>query len=550
MTELKKKLIEEAILLVKEAINKKISLNSLCVDKGRRRNFVANLTWELKDSDIINQYDEQEGVLVRDFLSIYDRYLNSKVDTLQVPVDKQILEYDAYDDDSYEERSKSEIIRGDEEIILHDGIKNKKIISYAFNVKRKDKPDFVGELTREEMDMVYSLYSSMDGAGLTQRTVSRFLPRFQIDEFKLILRAFRITKSSHPVAPHILEENSLEEVTDIIYRNKERGLFKKMDEERGRQTERSLKDVIKENIDLKAQIRDWRDMCNNIILQDVEPFKIEPKETDGDRALIVYLSDMHVGAKTQNDSIYENKYDEVEFNSRLMRTCDEIVRQHEIFGRFDRLIICNLGDSLDGYNAETTRGGHGLPQNMSNKEQFDVFVNGMIKLFNTLYDLDLANHIDYMCVGDANHDGDFGYAANRTVETYLIGKYPDMSVRVFYKFIEHFEYGQHTFILTHGKDKEDKPSGFKLNLDVNTELYFDEYLCNKNINTKNIHVVSGDLHQTSINYAKRFRYKKVSSLYGSSKWIHSNFGNTPPAVDFEIVPKNSGTILEGRLVLR
>ena len=52
-----------------------------------------------------------------------------------------------------------------------------------------------------------------------------------------------------------------------------------------------------------------------------------------------------------------------------------------------------------------------------------------------------------------------------------------------------------------------------------------------------------------VNASLRFRYKKVSSLYGSSKWIHTNFGNTKAAVDFEIVPKDSGIILEGRLNL-
>jgi hypothetical protein len=154
-----------------------------------------------------------------------------------------------------------------------------------------------------------------------------------------------------------------------------------------------------------------------------------------------------------------------------------------------------------------------------------------------------------MCVGDANHDGDFGYLTNKALQIYLDIKYPDMNVRVFEKFIEAFDYGVHTFILSHGKDKEDKKFGFPLNLDAKVENFFHDFLFTHNINNDFCHIVSGDLHQTSVNYGKRFRYKKVASMYGSSKWIHNNFGNTKAAVDYEIVPKNNGSILEGRIVL-
>ena len=57
----------------------------------------------------------------------------------------------------------------------------------------------------------------------------------------------------------------------------------------------------------------------------------------------------------------------------------------------------------------------------------------------------------------------------------------------------------------------------------------------------------GDLHQSLTQFGKRFRYKRVSSMYGSSKWIHTNFGYTRAAVDFDIVDKNSGSVLEGRV---
>ena len=552
MTEQRLNTINLATSLITEAINTEISLNTLCVNKGRRRNFVANLIWELRNGDVPE--DKSEIDIITNLLSLYDEYLENKarvspeMETLD-NYDDLIVEYDNDDSEEYDERSVGEVIRGGDEFLLFDGRKVQKIISYKYNVKIKNRPDLEGEFTREEMDTVYRLYSNMDGAGLTQRVVSRYFPTLTFVDFKRILRAFNITKSSHPFAPHVLEENPLETVIDIVQRNKENNYFKKFEEERGKNAEKSYIEILKELSELKAKMSDWKGMINKVVLDDIVPFRIELKPTKNENALVVYLSDMHVGAETKKDSLYNNHYDKEEFNNRLRKTVSEIVNQYEIFGRFDRLIICNLGDSLDGFNGGTTRGGHGLPQNMDNKGQYNTFVNGMITFFETLYNLDLANAIDYNCVGDANHDGDFGYVANRTLEVYFNVKYPEMKVNIFEKYIENFTYGLHTFILLHGKDKEDNKHGLPLDLNDKVETYFNDYIHNASIDSKFIHVVSGDLHQTSINYAKRFRYKKVSSLYGCSKWIQTNFGNSKAAVDFEIVPKYSGTILEGRLML-
>lgn len=562
MIEIKQENISAAFSLVKEAIETKTALSVVCESRGFTKNMVASLVWCLKTSDT-NNVDDNTKKSVEYLMNAYDEYLSlkgefTKVSTTGKPVsyDSMTAEerlnnnYDAYSDENYDSRSIGEAVRNGDVITLSDGItKTNKITSYYYNIKIKGKQDLIGELTREEMEMIYRLYSNMDGANLTQRVVSRHFKNLTFPDFKRILRAFNVTKSSHPVAPHVIEENSLDETVDLIYRNKENNLFKKIEEERSKQTEKILKETQKELVDAKAKYNDWKSMVNQIILDDIIPFTIVKKEVNREMALVVYLSDMHVGADTKKDSVYSNLYDKEEFNNRLRKVCDEIVHQNAIYGRFDKIIVCNLGDSLDGYNNETTRGGHGLSQNMDNKTQFNVFINGMITFFDTLYNIDVANNIEYMCVGDSNHDGDFGYAANKTIEIYLTTKYPGMNVRVFDKFIEHFEYGKHTFILSHGKDKEDKHHGFPLNLNDATELYFDEFIYHNNINNDCVHVITGDLHQTSVNHGKRFRYKKVGSLYGSSKWIHTNFGNTKPVVDYEVVMKDSSRVMEGRLIL-
>jgi hypothetical protein len=554
---------QKVIAIIKEAIDKDINLNQLCLTKGIARNYVPNYIYLLDKKWNEGKIEKEEYLKVK---NPYNEYLKIKdslgkgetkksfkikekaidYDSLSES-DKAEVEYDAWEDDKYDDRSKGSILRGEEVIVDKDGKHLNKITGYHYIIHIKGENPLEGEFTRDEMNMVYRLYSNLDGAGLTLRTVSRQFKTLTFRDFKRIIRAFNITKASIPVAPHIIEESSMEEAMDIIFKNKENNLLKKLDDERGKYLEKYLRNTQRELVDLKANHSELVDAIGKIVIGQITPFKISKEKIKSEKALVVYLSDQHVGAETDGDSVYSNDYDEAEFNRRMKVTLEEMKSQKEIFGRFDKIIVCNLGDPLDGYNAETTRGGHGLPQNMNNKEQFSVYLIGMLTFFETLHTLNLANSIEYQCVTDDNHSGDFGYCVNKSLEHIMRLKFPDMTINIFEKFIEHFTYGVNAFILTHGKDKEDKKHGFAFILDAKIENYFNEYINNFKIYSQKIHLVMGDLHQSLTQFGKRFRYKRVSSMYGSSKWIHTNFGYTRAAVDFDIVDKNSGSVLEGRV---
>ena len=60
--------------------------------------------------------------------------------------------------------------------------------------------------------------------------------------------------------------------------------------------------------------------------------------------------------------------DEEELFNRLQETC--LFVEQNI--KSDTLIIDDLGDFMDGWDGETTRKGHKLPQNMDNQKAFDV----------------------------------------------------------------------------------------------------------------------------------------------------------------------------------
>jgi hypothetical protein len=559
---------DNVIKILKKCLNEKETIPNVIIKVGfskdyvrkaiaRYRNLTDPTTKELEAIKLYDKYlDDPDRYVIID-QSTKNKKRISKLPTTTKPIDfdeltleeKEMVNYDAYSDENYDERSFGESLRENEAETFTDNQTGKqvtKITRYHYCIKIKGEEDLTGYLTRDEMNMVYRLYSNLDGAGLTIRAVSRHFSSLTYRDFKRILRAFNITKQSIPVAPHILEEESESKILDLIFRNKENNILKKLEIERGKHVEVILKETQRELVELKDKKKWIEEALTNLDISEITPFKIKKKNITNEKALMVYISDQHVGADNSG-SLYGNKYNADVFKERMENIVNEINTQAEIFGRFDRIIVCNLGDSLDGYNAQTTRGGHSLPQNMNNKEQFNVYVNVMLGFFDEIHNLDICNHVDYYSVGDDNHSGDFGYIANKTLELVLGVKYPDMNCKVFEKFISHIKYGDHTFILTHGKDKEDKKFGFPLILDNKTELYFNEYIDNFRIRTPHIHVVKGDLHQSATQYSKRFRYKNVGSQFGSSKWIHSNFGQTASAIDYEIVDKDEERIWTNRI---
>lgn len=270
--------------------------------------------------------------------------------------------------------------------------------------------------------------------------------------------------------------------------------------------------------------------------------------TNNKKGLFLFTSDKHVGAYTNEQSIYQNPYDEGVFRDRMFKLLEECQYQYKMHGRFDTIAFLDLGDPLDGYNAQTTRGGHHLPQNMSNREQFDVYVRVHRLFFDALVKMDITDNIKFVAVTSDNHSGAFGYCANRAVDIYLELKYPEVDRMIIDKFMNHFEYGNHTYIISHGKDEEDMRSGLPLRITPQVENYINDYINIKEIDSKYIHFVKGDLHQSSVEYAKRFRYKNVMSMYGSSKWIHTNYGSGTSGVDFEVVEKHNSRISQDRIL--
>lgn len=315
---------------------------------------------------------------------------------------------------------------------------NGRISSYGFTIYVKDKEPIVGQLSRDEMALIYRLYSSY-GSNITQREVSRFFPEYSLCDFKRILRTFSITKASAPFPPHIVEEKSKEELLDMQFREKENDFLRSYEVEKVKQLDGQLKKYMKENADLKEQLNSFSDITVNLSDLDIDI----PQPTKSKSDLLIYLSDMHIGAEVGNNSLYNNTYNKEEVIRRLEKVYTAI---YSIEG-YDNIVVCNAGDSLDGMYNQTTRTGHYLPQNMSDKEQIKCFLECMSGFFIKLSHIP-HNNIKYYAVGESNHGGIYEYASQVALSG-ILGQL-GVECTIFDKFLGTFELKGVNFLLSHG----------------------------------------------------------------------------------------------------
>lgn len=432
------------------------------------------------------------------------------------------VSYDASQDESFDQRSVGLPIKNEEG----------KITGYSFKIYKRDESPLEGTLSREQMELMYRNYSS-EGANLTQRTVSRDFP-YTLSDFKKILRAFNVTKASIPFPQHMIEERGKEELTLLTVQQKEVDYIKLYEQDKGKLFANKYKELVIEHQKLKDSYRNAE-----YISREVDPVDfVVKKNPNGTKSLMVYLSDMHIGAYVSNEGVYDNEYNEAEVNRRLSKVLEKIASYKDI----DNLIIFNLGDAIDGYNASTTRPGstHKLPQNMSNKEQGQVLLRQMSGFFNYIQKNIPHNKLYFYSVGHSNHGGDFEHSIITALAIMLesMGVVSYVSTRP----IDHLVIDDKTIIYLHGKDNLDQFKNFPLVVNDKTELYLNEYIHHHNI-TGEILVVKGDLHQSATSYGKLFKYKSVGSLFGSSNWIHANFGSTKWCCDITLIDEE-GSMLD------
>ena len=262
-------------------------------------------------------------------------------------------------------------------------------------------------------------------------------------------------------------------------------------------------------------------------------------------ALKVTLSDEHIGLDPlPKTSLYQYEYNADIYSDKMEKVFQAIMKEYNIHGTFEVLYLDNLGDQQDGWQGKTTRGGHELPQNMDAEEVFQICVKTRLKLIRSILDAGITEKIVLRNAVNDNHSGSFATVVSTALKLFVEELFDEDLVQVdtLYKFLETRTYGDHAFVLTHGKDKEHMFKGLPLVLNDKTENFIRKHLDHYEINSPYIHVEKGDLHQLSYQRCKKFDYRNFGSFAPPSAWVQHNFGDTYSCFATQVIPKYSNEI--------
>jgi hypothetical protein len=391
---------------------------------------------------------------------------------------------------------------------------NDKIQKYIITVPVKDSIPFHTELSREKAESIFGLYTYY-GGNITARNVTNEFPEYTLPDIKRIFRAFGLYKDSIWAPRHLVEELTIEQLSNYRMSLKERAAFKYADACHERDFKNTINKLASRILKLEDRNLFIEKLVNNGVAYNeykVDSLKVNSSETIG----IVFLSDIHVGAwNTPNGYLPLDDYNKEEINRRLEDIIKFISKQN-----WKELIVVNLGDSLDSYKGTTAKGTV-LPKNTTDKQCVENYLSIMLKFFNTISSR--FDKISYICTGDSNHDGSWGWLANVALVPHLNAI--NISSYVSSNPIDSFTVNNFSIVYLHGHDSSTQYKGFPLHLDAKTKDWFNNFFLQTNLNiTNNRIVVKGDLHQYAVDSCNTFDYINAPSLYGSSSWIASNFG--------------------------
>lgn len=370
---------------------------------------------------------------------------------------KEACEADAsikelYDAITKASKVKTEVPLSDEIVESTKYVRDDKgrITGYKFNIARKVGGPLIGTLSRTQMDTLCGLYSRY-GADLTAAQTSLDFPEYSLDELNRIKRAFLIFKYSCPFAPHEVDEHTEEELHNLAIERKKNNLTRTLEKNQ-------LKDAQKINLKLAQEVEElksWKDTLSNIKvdisgLPKSTVIKVQENDSDliGCSTLMINLSDLHIGAKLSSDCLYKNDWNEKELVRRLNSLLEKLV-DIQLTCKTSICYLNLLGDMLDGMDNMTARRDHIMPQNMDNKEQFNIFLKVMIWFISNLSDS--FKKVFVNSVPNGNHTGAPEYFAIVALKYAIDSKFKNVTMNIPDKFFTKIKIGNHLFLACHGK---------------------------------------------------------------------------------------------------
>ena len=246
------------------------------------------------------------------------------------------------------------------------------------------------------------------------------------------------------------------------------------------------------------------------------------------------ITDVHLNmnptGERNTDPLYNHSWEEEDVFKRLDQTIEHVVK----YKKGNILVVDELGDFMDGLDGKTTRGGHDLPQNSSDKDAFRLGIKFKVYLVDKL--VDYYDKLIFNSVTNDNHSFLFGYFVNFSAQKILEQKYLNkVKYNIQEKFLEHYVMGKHTFIITHGKDSGENKFGMKATFDAKAYEKIDQYCKNRNLYNGNfIELSKGDSHQRIFDTTSTndFSYHSYGAFSPPSNWVGTNYKDTKSSIDF------------------
>lgn len=305
--------------------------------------------------------------------------------------------------------------------------------------------------------------------------------------------------------------------------------------------------AARRNLSDKVDVSELKEITKGIISSYVQPVYFSSgKKHDVGKAIMFCIADAHIGCSNDN-SLYENNWDSFEYRKRRLKVIDSLEEEIRSHGDFSKAIFVNLGDTMDGFNGQTTRGGHTLPQNMTNKEAIQTYAKVEFEFWDILMNKFPTLCFEQYDMENSNHSGNgWDSAANLVVSTYLEAKYPNrIKVTSETGLIASFKYGKNNIIYTHGKDEKYMKSPYPLNLNDQTETKIKQWMDLNGIHfnkEENFLFIKGDIHKYNYNEGKFVDYINCPSIMGSTDWIMHNFGLSKPGIFYAILQEDGSNI--------
>jgi len=273
----------------------------------------------------------------------------------------------------------------------------------------------------------------------------------------------------------------------------------------------------------------------------------QPKEI----SMKATLSDMHVGMNPDKGekSMYNYTYNGDVFR-RMINTkfIPAIERKWQLIGQpfLENIVLCDLGDAADGLKGQTTRGGHQLPQNMTDVEVFKTLVDTKIDLVETMLINKVARKVTFQSICNDNHSGVFAQLVNEAVKTYFDRVHGGGAVRIdnLHAFMTPRIYGVHCFVITHGKDESEMKHGLPFHLTPDVVSFINNYIRHYKLEQYRVHIEKGDLHKLGFEKEATFDYRNFMSFAPPSQWIqHQKFYRGGYAgFSIQVIPKHDNEI--------